>query len=627
MTARALYRRRVLPGCLLACVLLTTQLHTKVVAQVLPRQMYGILEAAHSSPAQNVFQLSGQEALHNVQDDATDTNQPADVQEAESNALNLKCGRQHTVALGETFQALAIRYKTTVTAIIQANGLTEADLLRVGQTLCIPDETADWPTQTQAAPAPLIRGERHVVQAGDTVSQIALDYGVPLDALARSNYLTDIDLLQIGQVLCIPRLEWGWPAATDTATERETYAVREGDTLSGIALEHGISLTALMQANRITECSLIRADEVLVIPDVEIADAKSPPDIPPFDFAYGIQGHALDEEHVQAVPASVRDLGFTWLKQAVRWADMEPSPGQRRWHELDRLLAEANLRGVHVLFSVWAAPFWARENGADRSVDGPPADNRDFVNYLSALSNRYCGQLHAIEVWNNQNVNWAWGNLPLSAEAYVKLLEAASTAIRAACPSMRIVSGAPVAWVSSAFIVDDFDYMQQMLEAGMAVHVDGIGAHPPGLNVPPQFTWQEACAATQVSGNTFFDGACDMPHHAWSFRSTMERYRALAVKYGASDKPIVPTQFGWAAGKDSEYQYFQFAKDNSLQEQADWTVQAFTMMRDWGWVGPAFLWNLNFAAVSPGTERELWSIVDADGTPKPVYTALKQEAK
>ena len=33
------------------------------------------------------------------------------------------------------------------------------------------------------------------------------------------------------------------------------------------------------------------------------------------------------------------------------------------------------------------------------------------------------------------------------------------------------------------------------------------------------------------------------------------------------------------------------------------------MMRDWGWVGPAFLWNLNFRVVADGTEKAQWGIV------------------
>ena len=66
-----------------------------------------------------------------------------------------------------------------------------------------------------------------------------------------------------------------------------------------------------------------------------------------------------------------------------------------------------------------------------------------------------------------------------------------------------------------------------------------------------------------------------------------------------------------------------FALDNSYQEQADWTVQAYQMMKNWGWVGPSFLWNLNFRVVAHGTEREQWGIVNTDWSPLPAYEALK----
>ena len=496
----------------------------------------------------------------------------------------------------------------------------------------LPGASEELPSKPQAALAPLNGGERHVVQSGDALSQIAQDYGVPLNALARSNYLSDIDRLPVGQVLCIPRLDWAWPPATGTVMEGTSYEVQEGDALLRIARDHEVSLTALLLANRLTECSLIRPGEKLVIPAVGDTAADSLADNPPpsqemmpLDFAYGIQGHARDDDQGRLVLAGIRDLGFTWLKHQVRWEEMEPQRGNRRWVGMDRLLAAADQHGVQVLFSVVAAPSWARGPAADLGVAGPPADNEDFAGYLGALARRYCGYLDAIEVWDEQNLHYKWGNLNLSAESYMQMLVAASASIREACPSIRIISGAPTpTGDNSNLSMDDFSYMEQMLASGLADFVDGIGAHLPGYNVPPQYTWQEACSAIQEYGNSF-NGACDVPHHAWSFRSTLEGYRALAVQYGAADIPIVPTEFGWAVG--AGFPYYLYAQDNSYQEQADWTVQAYTMMKDWGWVGPAFLWNLNFAVVAPGTERALWSIVTPDWVPLPVYTALKKMAK
>jgi hypothetical protein len=208
----------------------------------------------------------------------------------------------------------------------------------------------------------------------------------------------------------------------------------------------------------------------------------------------------------------------------------------------------------------------------------------------------------------------------------MNLLRQAYAAIKAACPSMVVISGAPTpAGDNGNFAMDDFRYLEGMFQNGLAQYADGIGAHPSGYNVPPSATWENACAAVQQSGNSF-NGACDNPHHSWSFRSTMEGYRNLAVRYGASHLRIWPTEFGWAAGGAFDPRY-AYANDNSYEEQAAWTVEAYQMMRNWGWVGPAFLWNLNFRVVANGTEKAQWGIVNNDWTPLPVFHALRDMPK
>lgn len=357
------------------------------------------------------------------------------------------------------------------------------------------------------------------------------------------------------------------------------------------------------------------------------AVVSAPPPSGGIPFGYGVQAHMVHANNEGQVMNMTQGMGFNWVKQQIEWKVFEASQGNIDYGSADGIVNAANAAGINLLFSVVNAPAWAREPGFDGSVGGPPQDPNTFAAFNGAIAGKYCGSsVKAIEVWNEQNLHYEWGNKPLNANEYVALLAPSYAAIKAACPSMWVISGALTpAGNNGNLAMDDFTYLEQMFQAGVANYADGIGAHPSGYNVPPSKTFQEACEAIQISGNSF-NGACDSPHHSWSFRSTMEGYRNIAVTYGAADKVIVPTEFGWAAGGAFDPRY-AYADDNSYEEQAAWTVEAYQMMKGWGWVGPAILWNLNFRVVANGTEKAQWGIVDPGWSPLPAYNALRDMAK
>ena len=350
-------------------------------------------------------------------------------------------------------------------------------------------------------------------------------------------------------------------------------------------------------------------------------------------FGYGVQAHMF---HGQEGPVmqKTRELGFGWVKQQIEWKHFEEIQGQYKWHDMEPFINAAGSNGISLLFSVVNAPDWAREPNFERGAGGPPQDPNTFARFLGAMAGKYCGtSLKAIEVWNEQNLHYEWGNLPLDPARYVALLRPAYTEIKRACPSMLVISGALTPAASNGApqsrggiaAMDDFEYLERMFEAGLNSYMDGIGAHPSGYNVPPSYTWERGCEAIKIHGHRF-NGACDNPHHSWSFRSTMEGYRNIAVKHGATNKRIWPTEFGWAAG-GAYHPAYGYANDNDYDEQARWTVEAYQMMRNWGWAGPAILWNLNFRVVADGTEKAQWGIVRNDWSPLPIFHALRDMPK
>ena len=160
------------------------------------------------------------------------------------------------------------------------------------------------------------------------------------------------------------------------------------------------------------------------------------------------------------------------------------------------IVNEAGNRGINVLFSVVNSPDWAREPGFDASVGGPPADPGTYAAFVGAMAGQFCGtSLKAIEIWNEQNLHYEWGNRSLDPAAYMDLLRPSYAAIKAACPQMLVISGALTpAGSNPPFAVDDFAYLEGMYQNGLKDYADGIGAHPSGYNVPADVRWEDACA-------------------------------------------------------------------------------------------------------------------------------------
>jgi len=348
---------------------------------------------------------------------------------------------------------------------------------------------------------------------------------------------------------------------------------------------------------------------------------------PNVNFGYGIQAHMVHNGQAGTVMAKTRDMGFGWVKQQVEWKHFEQAKGAYEWGALDEIAGAANAANVNILWSVVNAPAWARV-GQDLTVGGPPNNPQDLADFLGALAGRYCGsRVKAIEVWNEQNLHYEWGNMKIDPAAYVNLLKPSYNRIKQVCPSMVVVSGALTpTGAPPPKAMDDYQYLEGMYQAGVKNYSDAIGAHPSGFNVAPWVKGgQDACDFITQQGSTF-RGPCNTLHHSWSFYATLNGYYKIMQKYGDGNKKIWPTEFGWATNWIGDPSY-GYAADNTRQEQAEWTARAYQLMKQWGFVGVAFLWNLNFEVCAAGTEKAQWAILNFDWSPTQTYTALKAMAK
>ena len=128
----------------------------------------------------------------------------------------------HYVTYGQTLSTIAQRYKVTVTMLQAANPRLRAHALRVGQRVIVPMSgrvvprgawsnppeprvRRAWRRYSSVSAAPDSDGNtRHRVAPGETASGIAHQHGIGLTALLEANDLTMRSVIRPGDVLLIP---------------------------------------------------------------------------------------------------------------------------------------------------------------------------------------------------------------------------------------------------------------------------------------------------------------------------------------------------------------------------------------------------------------------------------------
>jgi len=136
----------------------------------------------------------------------------------------------HVVKRGETLSEIALIYQVSVGQLRQWNNL-QGDRIFAGQHLEV--ESPDSPVS-------------YVVRSGDTLSEIAARYGVSLGALRDVNRISN-DRIYPGQTLRFARPS----EKKDEVEEAFEYVVRNGDNLSSIARRFDVGLELLRQLNRL----------------------------------------------------------------------------------------------------------------------------------------------------------------------------------------------------------------------------------------------------------------------------------------------------------------------------------------------------------------------------------------
>ena len=174
----------------------------------------------------------------------------------------------YEVQAGDTIGSIALKFGKDMIELIEANALTESDILSIGQKILIPDyqpTAADQTSSGGSTAGGTVAADgvvEYVVQPGETLGTIAEKFGISSAELARANNIANPNLLREGQVLRIPGID-----PLEAARLRgQTHVVQSGESMSQIALDYGVTVDAILAANELSNPNDLRVGQELVIP-------------------------------------------------------------------------------------------------------------------------------------------------------------------------------------------------------------------------------------------------------------------------------------------------------------------------------------------------------------------------
>ena len=139
-----------------------------------------------------------------------------------------------------------------------------------GRSLLNTQQLSSKVTQPQLSEGKIIqrvetKGQTYIVKKGDTLGGIAIKYNVSIDELVKLNKLkNENEIIKVGQALKLP------PNAKlnpEVKSEGNTYIVKKGDTLGGIAIKYNVSVDELVKLNKLkSENEIIKVGQALKLP-------------------------------------------------------------------------------------------------------------------------------------------------------------------------------------------------------------------------------------------------------------------------------------------------------------------------------------------------------------------------
>jgi O-antigen ligase len=333
------------------------------------------------------------------------------------------------------------------------------------------------------------------------------------------------------------------------------------------------------------------------------ADASSDPDLP-----FRVPRLGVNAELTQYDPAEI-DQNFdlmeqahvVWVRQTIRWSDIEPAHGQLNWAKIDNIFTafkrHPQLKPLIVLIS---EPAWARNDHPTPSA--PPVNMDEFAYFAEEFAKRYGEQVDYYQIWDEPNLIDAWEGKEPNAAAYTSLLASAYKAIHAADPVSTVIAAALAPTVETGpKNISDIQYLSDMYAVGAKAYMDAVAAKPYGFASSPE-------------DRTISPDKLNF--------SRLVALREIMVRNGDSKKALWASEWGWNSLPQDWSGNPSIWGSVSSDTQIQYTLSALERSeREWPWLGGMTLneWQPAAPANDP-----VWgfALIDQNNQPGALWRSL-----
>ena len=300
----------------------------------------------------------------------------------------------------------------------------------------------------------------------------------------------------------------------------------------------------------------------------------------------------VQRNEIGAYVRLLREANVQWVREEFFWHEVQFAPGgEYRWggneaglYDYDLSVGELSNAGIQILGLLDYNPAWTK--GTAPNLDEWIGQWGDYVYQTVARYGRG-GPITHWEIWNEPNlVQFGYESGLYRIEDYVRILDVARTAAKAADPDAVIVLGGLASvWSEppSPYTYDYFDYLERLGELGAWPLFDVLAVHPYRPDAPEGLPWRR-------------DEGQTLPNE-------MERLDTMMLRYGA--KPVWLTELGFPSSG--------YRVGVGLDQQAQFLVRTYVL-----------------AMAHPSVEKIFWYDFRNDTAPgapydRPVYDSNEPE--